>query len=126
MMTCSARVVTRLCSIWKNTSSRWRKWASMRLRGTRSRYTPTPGTPVHKKAFLYTNETDLLDIIASWVKGGLPKGDFNAYKEFTPVHVMARFDRILIQRALEARKKMSLQVKIKGAKKNSNRLCTPR
>lgn len=90
--------------------------------------TDNPPQPleVHKKAFLYTNETDLLDIIASWVKGGLPKGDFNAYKEFTPVHVMARFDRILIQRALEARKKMSLQVKIKGAKKNSNRLCTPR
>jgi hypothetical protein len=92
---------------------------------------PTQPIETHEKALLYTNKQDLLKNIADMTRNGVPSGDYNAYKDFSPLAVMERFNRILIQRALAAKGKMddlssSSSSALAPTRKARNRLCTPR
>jgi hypothetical protein len=87
-----------------------------------------PGNPAqpietHNKAVSYSNKQTLLERIDGLVKSGVPKGDYNAYRAFSPEKVMERFDRVLIRRALDAKEKIALS---SSSRKGINRLCTPR
>jgi hypothetical protein len=66
---------------------------------------PTPEQPIQKqgKALKYENKEQLVAQIGKLMSRA-PKGDDNAYEDFLPEAVMARFNRILIQRALDSRR----------------------
>lgn len=50
------------------------------------------------KAFVYKSKQDLLDIVSSLVKNGIPRGrNFTVYTEFTPERVMQVFDQVLLK-----------------------------
>lgn len=36
------------------------------------------------KGFYYSSQDDIVNTLTTWIKTGLPVGDFNAYKQFTP------------------------------------------
>ena len=51
---------------------------------------------VKEKAFWYTNETDLTEILLNFNPEVESKKDWNAYKEYTPENVMKIFKKTFL------------------------------
>jgi hypothetical protein len=48
------------------------------------------------KAFLYKTKEDIIRIITGFVNNGIPKKDYNCYREYLPENVMAKFKSIFL------------------------------
>lgn len=48
------------------------------------------------KGFYYHDHSSLMSIISDFISKGIPKRDYNAYAEFSPVHIIPKFKKILL------------------------------
>lgn len=53
-----------------------------------------------EKGFVYHNASELMQIVEKFVQDGIPVGDYNAYREFSPSNVMKQFVKVFLKPVL--------------------------
>lgn len=61
------------------------------------RKTPRQPVVIEKKAFMHYDRESLKAHLLKFADEGVPPGDYNAYRSFSPENVMARFNKVFIE-----------------------------